>query len=234
MAFYGSTQVSIHILSGFSRTRNPGLRIWVDEAFSIDYIEEQNDMPIYGWDSIHYDRIAPGKVLVRGSLIVNKNKKHYMNSILLGRQFKLGLSEKEKETIKIRINSINGVFDKARTNVSVGGGATTLNLLNIVRLKKILNDDLQAGQSVIGTNPTDGELVRNNGFNVHDHTIFILPNSESQGFGQELAPVDSPSLIITGVKFNSQSTSVTIESSNNIKDAFTFIGREVREIDFPG
>lgn len=56
--------------------------VFIDEAVSISYRIEQNQMPIYGYNSYIYDDIAIGNRIVIGEFTVNFTKTNYLYEVL--------------------------------------------------------------------------------------------------------------------------------------------------------
>lgn len=56
--------------------------IHVDEAYQIQYKENSNKIPIYGYNDYRFSNIAYGRTLVQGILIVNFKFPGYLNAVL--------------------------------------------------------------------------------------------------------------------------------------------------------
>lgn len=57
----------------------------VDEAFRIDYRESANKIPIYGYNDYEYQKVAYGRKLVQGLLILNFTYPGYLTTVLNSR-----------------------------------------------------------------------------------------------------------------------------------------------------
>jgi hypothetical protein len=69
--YYAGSQVGIFIGDTF-----------IDDISSVGWNLVQNKEPIYGYASYHYDRVAPGQVLVNGSFTLNFKERGYLFVIL--------------------------------------------------------------------------------------------------------------------------------------------------------
>lgn len=56
--------------------------VWVDEAVSIDFTEQTEVLPLFGYSSYVYDELVIGRRMVSGSIVVNFTKSEYINAIL--------------------------------------------------------------------------------------------------------------------------------------------------------
>lgn len=62
----------------------------IDEAVGISYSVRESKVPVYQYNSKHYNRLAHGKVFVQGSLVLNYVDADYMYFALLDRNTKNG------------------------------------------------------------------------------------------------------------------------------------------------
>jgi hypothetical protein len=56
--------------------------IWVDEITSIDFVLEEQVLPIYGYNSYTYNTVARGQRLVRGQFSINFTSTGYLQQVL--------------------------------------------------------------------------------------------------------------------------------------------------------
>ncbi|OXB94751.1 hypothetical protein [Parageobacillus galactosidasius] len=56
--------------------------IWVDEVTSIDFVLEEQVLPIYGYSSYTFDTVARGQRIVRGQFSINFTSTGYLQQIL--------------------------------------------------------------------------------------------------------------------------------------------------------
>ena len=56
--------------------------IYIDEIVKIEYIINQNTMPLFGYNSYIYDQVVQGSRMVQGSFVVNFIQPRYLFSVL--------------------------------------------------------------------------------------------------------------------------------------------------------
>ena len=218
MSHYNATQVSVHLKSG---GLDGSKFIWVEESFAIEYTQQQSDMPIYGWNNTYFDRIAPGKAIVKGALIINSSTPYYMKSILLGKKFRPKITQDEENYIEHTLTQINSQIRIMKDNSRLGIGVSGGRMLELARIKAAL----VSGSSRRYESGSTDDMDLKPGFDpfsVDGHQIKIEPNPEMAG--------RIPTIYLYDVKFNSKSSAVQIETANNIKEAYTFIARKVDEV----
>ena len=106
---------------------------FIANAFGISWELSQNKRPIYGYNSMYYDSVASGQVIVMGQLYINYQHPNYLSS-LLNSYFKevpkTNLSVAGFGETSSRANTVNGDFN---TYLNRGGDA---------RQDRNFNDDL--------------------------------------------------------------------------------------------
>jgi hypothetical protein len=55
---------------------------FIANAFGISWELSQNKRPIYGYNSMYYDSVATGQVIVMGQLYINYQHPNYLSSLL--------------------------------------------------------------------------------------------------------------------------------------------------------
>ena len=142
-------------------------------AFGISYELSQNKRPIYGYNSMYYDSVASGQVIILGQLYVNFQHPNYLSTILseyYRRTSPEGGSRLQGSTVGQTYRRNNGPFKGEYLNR--GGSArqerTVDNVLNnIFSDPKLTNDYLEvffAGQmsatkDVLYTSKGEGSAI---------------------------------------------------------------------------
>ena len=88
----------------------------ITNAFGISYEVTQNKRPIYGYNSMHYNAIAKGQVLVLGQLYINFQHPSYLSKVL--NQYYLEYStSRDRISTTIRTKDMDSLsIGKSRTS----------------------------------------------------------------------------------------------------------------------
>ncbi len=97
--------------------------VYIDEVVKIEYIINQNTMPLFGYNSYIYDEVVQGSRMIQGSFVINFTQPRYLFSVLE--------SMMEIETNKN--NSLSGEDEKQllENNTSEGELFESRNLIRI-------------------------------------------------------------------------------------------------------
>jgi hypothetical protein len=148
--YFSSAQINIYLGD-----------VLIDEITSLQIQVTQRKMPIYGYSSQLFDKVAAGTVIVQGEFSINFKEAGYLNIVL--KRFK------ELEGKNPLISS-STLMDKSRGGITTSTGKNVLQRKNIEELVgniaigenggvKLTNEELiEYYQSLSGMNNKDGAL----------------------------------------------------------------------------
>ena len=128
---------------------------FIANAFGISWEVSQNKRPIYGYNSMYYDSVASGQVIVMGQIYINYQHPNYLSS-LLSSYFQTGSLNKITTAgfgSTSNRNSNNGVLNEYTNR---GGGARQDRNFN-EQLDNIFNDPTMVAN--LGNIFTSGETI---------------------------------------------------------------------------
>lgn len=195
--YYSSTDCTIYISPADSH-----VRVEAREIFALQVGEQEQILPVYGWNDTYFHTIGSGNILVSGTLIFNARYPNYIESLINGHPIvptdKLTANQTALEGIRTKIDDMISSSD---TNGSPYDTKIVGALVDLARY----NDEFNSPE-VDETTYNTINLSRKTGFNI----IIEGPYSKD---------------VIADCRLSSRATEVNAGESNNIKSAQSFIGR---------
>ena len=189
----------------------------VTEAVAVSYSIEENKLPIYGYSSRHFDAIASGNVLVRGTLIINYVDADYM-------YYLLRLANNEPLELPIVVPPLQAPLDLDDS----GSAITAEDLTSDSDLIKVLQNQVWTPDS--GNLRTNiGQPARRNAIDRSDSIHLTITFGERSA---ENTFLGKTTLRLYDVYFTGRGSAIQIDE-NVIVESYSFIARDVGPIKKP-
>lgn len=115
--------------------------VFVDEAVAITYSLRESKIPIYSYNSKFFKKVAPGKVLVQGTITINYISDDYFENILRDQQNK---KLENVRTLSFENNVYSKVEELFRDDKKQISQSDTLNLMKAISQNPFAKNEIIA------------------------------------------------------------------------------------------
>lgn len=182
------------------------------EVVSLQFSEQEQILPIYGWNDPFFHTIGAGNILITGTIIFNARYPNYLERLITGKLLTSEAQSANKTAltaIQTQLNDLTKEVGTATTNSGIAFYEDRV-VSDIVALAR-LNEQYNGDENVIQNPSIKGYPERTN----NTFSIAIQGPSSTD--------------IIEMCRLSSRASEINAGEANNIKSAQSFIGRKLSQ-----